>query len=186
MKHFLVILCGLLCLSLNACEKTQHHHQDLIDYKQSLIKKSEKRIAPLKHPVTQTSHQYQAQSLRSPFASVVAASRKNNQPKVNRPKQALETFSLNRLTFIGTISQQSSAWALIAAPDNKVYKLKVGDYMGKHFGRIIKITDGEIILHQFKQNAKGDWLQHRLRLTLADKKTDSVSGENNATETTMD
>ncbi len=57
-----------------------------------------------------------------------------NQPDLNRPKEALEEFPLESLKMVGYLYQNKVGWAVIRATDNKLYRVKAGNYIGLNYG----------------------------------------------------
>ena len=77
-------------------------------------------------------------------------------PDTKRPKQRLEQFPLDALKFVGTLEQGSSTWGLISLPNGEIVCVRPGDYMGKNFGRILRITDTVLVLEETIR-AAGKW-----------------------------
>jgi type IV pilus assembly protein PilP len=89
-----------------------------------------------------------------------------NQPDLNRPKETLESYPLEGLKMVGTLQQNKATYALIKTPDNALYRVKPGNYMGQNFGLITKITDTEITLKEIVQDSAGDWTEKMSALPL--------------------
>jgi type IV pilus assembly protein PilP len=53
--------------------------------------------------------------------------------------------------------------------DNLLYQVKVGDYLGQNYGRILKITETEIALREIVQDAAGEWIERPGTLQLQEK-----------------
>lgn len=77
-------------------------------------------------------------------------------PNLNRLKQPLEFFPLDALKFVGILKQGSLIWGLISQPNGEVTRVKVGNYMGKNFGKIISITEQNLKLEETVQ-VDGKW-----------------------------
>lgn len=77
-------------------------------------------------------------------------------PDTKRIKQALEQFPLDALKFVGVLKQGTVVWALISQPNGDVTRVKIGDYMGQNFGRVIRINDTTLKLEETIQVA-GKW-----------------------------
>ncbi|GAB1394320.1 pilus assembly protein PilP [Rhodocyclaceae bacterium] len=93
-----------------------------------------------------------------------------NMPDFNRPKEQLESFPLEALQMIGVISKTKGGtrYALIQA-DGVVYQVGKGNYIGQNFGRIISVTDSEIVLTETLQDPSGqtsDWVERKTSLLL--------------------
>ena len=61
--------------------------------------------------------------------------------------------------------RKSTANAIILA-DGALYQVKVGNYMGQSFGKIVKITDAEVTLKELVQDPSGDWTERESTLLL--------------------
>jgi type IV pilus assembly protein PilP len=88
------------------------------------------------------------------------------QPDLNRPKEPLEAFSLETLKMVGMVSNKGEINAVIKTPDNAIYHVKKGNYIGQNFGLITKITDSEVTLHETVQDSAGDWSERTSILNL--------------------
>lgn len=106
-------------------------------------------------------------SLNDPFKGRKAADNRGGgrlQPDVNRPKEALESFPLESLKFVGHFLQGARNEALIAAPDNNVYKIRIGNYMGQNFGIVVSITRDEMTVKEMVQDGAGDYVERRVTI----------------------
>lgn len=88
------------------------------------------------------------------------------QPDLSRPKGPLEQFPLDALRMVGTISKGGQLFALVRTPENTLYRVKKGDYMGHNFGLVIRIADAEIELRETVQDGVGDWTETKAALAL--------------------
>jgi len=88
------------------------------------------------------------------------------QPDLTRPKEPLEAFSLETLKMVGVLSQKGVIQAVIKTPDNAVYHVKKGNYIGQNFGLITQITDSEVTLREIVQDSAGDWSERTSTLNL--------------------
>lgn len=103
---------------------------------------------------------------RSPFKRIQHESKMDaNSPNINRPKQPLEAFPLDALKFVGILKEGNSTWALIAQPGGMVTPARVGDYMGKNYGQIIRIKDNGIDIEETVQLG-GRWEKKRFSLNM--------------------
>ena len=51
-----------------------------------------------------------------------------------------------------------------------IFQVKVGSYLGQHFGRITKISETEVALKELVQDAAGDWVERDTSLALQEAK----------------
>ena len=88
------------------------------------------------------------------------------QPDLNRPKEPLEVFSLETLKMVGVLSKNGTIQAVIKTPDNAIYHVKKGNYMGQNFGLITQISENEVNLREIVQDSAGDWSERTSTLIL--------------------
>lgn len=117
---------------------------------------------------------YAATDLPDPFKprKLIARAGSGNagglQPPRDHVKQALENYPLEALKMVGTLQQNKMNHALIKTPDNNLYRVKQGNYMGQNFGIITQVSDTEIKLTEIVQDSIGDWTERTTSLSLVD------------------
>lgn len=89
-------------------------------------------------------------------------------PNLNRPKETLEAYDLEKLKMVGTLQQGKDMSALIKSPDGNLYRVKVGSYMGQNFGMITTITESEVVLKEIVEDSGGDWVERTGTLLLGE------------------
>ena len=88
------------------------------------------------------------------------------QPDLNRPKEPLESFSLETLKMVGMLSKEGIIHAVIKTPNNAIYHVKKGNYAGQNFGLITQISNTEVTLREIVQDSAGDWSERTSTLIL--------------------
>ena len=90
------------------------------------------------------------------------------QPDLSRPKGPLEQYPLDALRMVGTMSKSGVQYALVRAPapENTLYRVKRGDFVGQNFGLVISISDASIELRETIQDGVGDWTETKASLAL--------------------
>jgi type IV pilus assembly protein PilP len=84
-------------------------------------------------------------------------------------REDLESFPLENLKMVGTLQDKNkNIFALIRTPDNVIYQVKVGNYLGQNFGVISKITETSIVLREVLQDNAGVWSERTSSLQLLD------------------
>jgi type IV pilus assembly protein PilP len=78
-------------------------------------------------------------------------------PDLNRRREPLEAYPLESLRMVGTLEQGKQMFALVRAPDNTLFRVKTGNYLGQNFGRIISITEASVKLKEIVQDSGGSW-----------------------------
>lgn len=86
-------------------------------------------------------------------------------PELNRRKQPLEAFPLDAMSMVGSLNRQGQLVALVKA-DNLLYQVKAGSYLGQNYGRVMKITETEVVLREIVQDAVGEWTERPAALQL--------------------
>ncbi len=160
-------------LLLSACGGEQHG--DLVAFVEKVKAKKQGRIPPLPEIKPYETFIYQDEERRDPFSPYVAEIHKEQsvdtgiRPDMNRKREALEEFSLDSLKYVGTLEKKGKIWALIAAPDNTVYRVQVGNHMGTNYGEILQITENKIILKEIiPDGATGGWVDRPATMSLAE------------------
>ena len=89
------------------------------------------------------------------------------QPNLDRPREPGESYPLESLKFVGSVSKAKQQLALLKTPDNLMLEAKVGEHLGQNFGLITSITDTEIKLKEIVQDEmSGDWVERLTSITL--------------------
>lgn len=91
-----------------------------------------------------------------------------NQPDLDRPKEALEEFPLEAIKMVGYLEQKNVGYAVVRAPDTKIYRVKVGNYLGLNFGKILEVGAVEVKIKEMVQDSSGDWTERMSTLQLVE------------------
>jgi type IV pilus assembly protein PilP len=109
-------------------------------------------------------------ALPDPFkprkADVKSGKKGLNQPDLNRPKEELEDFPLDSMKMVGYLYQNRVAYAIVRPADGKLRRVKVGNYIGQNFGKILSIVENEIKIKEMVQDSAGDWSERESSLQL--------------------
>jgi len=89
-------------------------------------------------------------------------------PDLNRPKEELEAFALDSLRMVGTVNTKADLWGLIKASDGTVYRVRKGNYIGKNFGKIVRITGDKIEIMELISDKPGKWHEEQQSLALTE------------------
>ncbi|MBU0594478.1 MAG: pilus assembly protein PilP [Pseudomonadota bacterium] len=95
-------------------------------------------------------------------------------PDMNRRKEALESYELEKLKMVGSLQQNKVIYALIKAPDNSLHRVKVGNYMGVNFGKITSVNETEVQLLEVIEDSAGEWSEKQSSVTLVE---ESATGQ---------
>ncbi|MBA1146722.1 pilus assembly protein PilP [Ectothiorhodospiraceae bacterium WFHF3C12] len=178
-NHRAPLIIGLcVTLTLLGCSQEM---QDLDKYVANVKSKKPSPIEPIPEMKPFESYQYPGTSeLRNPFEPLgfgqAAAQAETGgkdpgegpEPDPTRAKEALEEFPLDALSYVGTLGQNQSSWALIRDPDGTVHRVSTGNYLGQNYGEIIAITPREIRLRELVREPNGGWLERINSIALRD------------------
>ena len=148
------------CAMLTACGSEKH--ADLRTFVKQSDDMPRGRIPPLPEITPYTPTEYAAFDLTDPFRPRKieppkgAAVAGGVQPDVNRRREPLEAYPLEALKMVGMLKQKGF-FALVKAPDNNLFQVKTGNYLGQNFGRITEISDASIKLRELVQDSNGNW-----------------------------
>jgi len=162
-----LLICAALAALLGACSSE-------IDELKTFVRDSDKglprRIDPLPAVKPFEPFTYEGFDLPDPFKPRKLSAPKEGAgggvaPDLNRRKEPLESFPLEQLKMVGTLSQGNDIYALVRA-EKTLYRVKKGNYMGQNFGLITDVTDSEIKLKEIVQDSAGDWAERQSVLPL--------------------
>lgn len=161
----------VVLLTLSACSSQQYG--DLDNYINDVKRKTKGRIEPLPEVKTYESYTYQAQDLRDPFTPFAEQpteelAQPGITPDIHRKREALESFPLDSLKYVGSIEQGGKLWGLITAPDKAIYRVEVGNHMGKNYGEIMTLSESTILLKEIIPNGSGGWVEREASLALTE------------------
>ena len=161
----------LLCLSvmLSACNKNT---DDLNAFIAATKAKHVGSVKPIPQFKPYENFVYSAMELRDPFTPNVDieenATNANSglRPDSIRPKQALEGFSLDSLSMVGTLEQLDEVWALIRDPKDTVHRVQPGQYLGQNEGKITSISETDVNLTEIVTDGLGGYIERDASLTI--------------------
>ncbi len=166
----LILLVGS-SLVLTGCGPAEHH-QDLKDFLEDVKAQPNRAIEPLPQFTTYEAYTYSATGYRSPFQAPIKVEivRKTRvvsdiKPDKDRVKQFLENYSFDSFSMVGTLSDDNGFWALLSA-NGSVYRVQVGDYLGRNHGRIVGITETEIQVIEIVKSGTERWVERPRTLAL--------------------
>ena len=85
-----------------------------------------------------------------------------------RRREPLEAFPLDAMVLTGSVLRQGRPIALLTV-DKLLYQVKLGDYMGQNYGRVVKIEESRIELREIVQDASGEWVERITALQMQEK-----------------
>ena len=138
------------------------------------------KIAPMSEPKQFRPETYSQVSVTDPFSNqklAQALKRDSAQaasngaliaPELARRKEALESFPLDVMSLVGTLSKAGQPVALVKV-ENLLYQVRLGNYLGQNYGRVNKITETEVTLREIVQDAIGEWIERTATLQLQER-----------------
>ena len=166
-----ILAIALSCLALGAC--TSEQHSDLRQFVKDSDNLPRGRIPPLPEVKSYEPFPYAAYDLTDPFKprqiqppkpESVAGGLKAPDP--NRRKEPLEAYPLENLKMVGTLQQKKDIYAVVRTPDNRLFRVKPGNFLGQNFGRITGISESAIKLKELVQDSGGEWKEEERSLLL--------------------
>jgi len=121
-------------------------------------------------------HRYQVANIRDPFKSSVSLvksiSKKRSKSSGVRPsnvrnKEELEKYPLDSLVMVGIMNNNGQNWAIIKTPDNNIYRVRKGNYIGENNGKILNISESKITLKEIVADGLGGWAERRNNVVLS-------------------
>ena len=165
------LITALSCLVLGGCSSERH-----LDEVRQFVKESDNtprgRIPPLPEVRPYEPFEYAAFDLVDPFVPRKIEPPKPSgvarglQPPKDHVKGPLEAFPIENLKMVGTLQQKKDVYALIKAPDNNLYRVKTGDFLGQNFGRVTDINESTLKLKELIQDSGSEWKEEERTLLL--------------------
>lgn len=154
----LILICPLLLLGCATEE-----HQDLREWMREEAKGMKGKVAPLPEIAAFPVVAYETETLTPPFAPGKIVTQEavadKTAPDRSRPQQPLETFPLEDLKVMGIIMAGNLPYALIQTPPpNKPKHVRVGEYMGRNFGKITAISRDSVTVVESVKDVNGAWV----------------------------
>ena len=169
LRLLIALLLTITLTCLTACKEDEKDKQ-LKTYIEKVQKTPPGPIEPIPQFRGITHYNYPPKPQRNPFAPYVS---NRSMPShiahhKNRPKQRLEAFPIDALNMVGVLKKKNKLWALISAPNGIVYKIKKGDYIGRHYGQVIEINSTFIKFKEIRLMGR-EWKSHIVKMVLVKK-----------------
>ena len=172
-----------LCLSffvllLAACGVSGE--DDLRQWMAEQMNLTRPKIAPISEPKQFRPESYGEVAAIEPFSNQkltqalkqdstqVAANGALIAPELARRKEALESFPLDAMTLVGSLTKGGQPVALVKV-ENLLYQVRPGNHLGQNYGRITGITETEVRLREIVQDAVGEWIERAAILRLQER-----------------
>jgi len=172
--RFLKPVLALSFLIVSGCD-SHSNFSDLQAYMDEVRARPKGEIEPLPTFQPYESFTYSAAALRSPFQPPVKLEMAERQkgskdvkPDEARTKQFLEGFNIETFIMVGTLANDSGAFALVSGAGG-VHRVRVGDYLGRNHGRIIAIDESRVDVIEIVPDGEGGWLERPRSLSLKER-----------------
>ena len=171
---------GKLCaaaaaaLLLGACSAD---HDELRQWMEQQRREVKPNVTPLQAPKKFDPQPYNSAQAVDPFSTqklTVALKQEARQPnsllsaELNRRKEPLEAYPLDSMSMVGSVNKLGQPFALLRV-DALLYQVKVGDYLGQNYGKILRIAETEVALREIVQDAAGEWIERPATLQLQER-----------------
>ncbi|RTL33925.1 MAG: pilus assembly protein PilP [Burkholderiales bacterium] len=165
------LMISMAVLALTACTGEQEELQAWMDQQRHEVRPN---VQPLSPPQKFNPQAYAGMDGVEPFSTqklTGALKQESAQPnsavaaELSRRKEPLEAFPLDSMSMVGSVNRKGVPYALLKV-DNLLYQVKVGEYLGQNYGKIMKITETEITLREIVQDAAGEWIERPTTLQL--------------------
>ncbi|MBS7808417.1 pilus assembly protein PilP [Variovorax sp. PCZ-1] len=170
---------ALLCFSflpfLTACFGDDQ--QDIKQWMQEQRNATKPNVPPIPEPKKFTPESYKNDLSIEPFSNqklTQALKRESSQatanaalvaPELNRRKEVLEGFPLDAISMVGTMLPKGVPVALVKV-DKLLYQVRLGSYLGQNYGKVVKLSETELVLREIVQDAAGEWIERQASLQL--------------------
>ena len=94
----------------------------------------------------QTMYVYSPVGKRDPFQNVFGATQSETRAPPNRTATALQKWSLDQLKLALTVTGTASPMAMLEDPNTKGWPVRLGDFVGKNWGKVTSIQRDKIVV----------------------------------------
>jgi Tfp pilus assembly protein PilP len=117
---------------------------------------------------------YRSDNKRDPFESLIAEFVMEGAEGVvvgktlcdpDRPREFLENFELLSLKLVGVVFARGT-FALVETPNGNGYTVRNGMYLGRHCGKVVKITRERVVLSESYYTPRAVFKKRRMELKL--------------------
>jgi type IV pilus assembly protein PilP len=173
-----VIAAATAALLLVACGSSGQ--EELQEWMTQQRAQTRPKIQPLPEPKKFTPQPYTQDGTTDPFSNqklTQALKRESSQstsnaalvaPELARRKEPLESFPLDAMKMVGSLLKEGLPVALVRV-DNLLYQVRPGNYLGQNFGKIVKVSETDVLLREIVQDAAGEWIERTATLQLQER-----------------
>jgi type IV pilus assembly protein PilP len=164
-------LLGAMLVSVSGCGGQD---DDLKVWAERARRAEEPKVPPLPEPLRFEPAPYTVASELDPFnpqklASALAASASRPSAllaaELERRREPLEAYPLDAISMVGSVMKGGQRFALLKV-DKLLYRAGLSEYMGPNYGKIVQISETEVVVREIVQDATGDWVERNSTLQL--------------------
>jgi type IV pilus assembly protein PilP len=166
---------AVAALALSGCGAELDELQAWMDQQKREVRPN---VPPLTPPKKFDPQPYAAADSVDPFSNqklAVALKRDERAPssllaaELKRRKEPLEAYPLDSMSMVGSMNRLGQPYALLRV-EGLLYQVKVGEYIGQNYGRILKVSETELVLREVVQDAAGEWIERNTSLQLVEQR----------------
>lgn len=169
MVRFTLLMIGGLSLLMSCVQ--QDPLADLRAYVQEQDSRPRGQIPPPPEFIAPDFVSYTASGRRSPFEvprpielvrQTADMPKSNVTPDFTRVKEYLESFRIENIAMVGTLTglnEDITLWALVKDGQGEVHRVQIGNYLGRNFGKIIDISETQIDLIEIVPSGQDNWVE---------------------------
>ncbi|KAI3591998.1 Type IV pilus biogenesis protein PilP [Cupriavidus sp. U2] len=123
---------------------------------------------PLPEVKSYTPREYGGRASPEPFAQTKIGELNktmSESPEAGRRHEPLEDYPLENFKMLGMLKKNGETYGVVRV-DNKIHHVKVGQYLGQSYGRVVRISDQEIVLRELVREGVSDWKEKMTSLKL--------------------
>lgn len=167
----------VLAFAVSLLAACSAEHEELEQWMEQQRREVRPNVTALTPPKPFDPESYGVSQLVEPFSAqklTVALKQEARGPnsllaaELNRRKEPLEAFPLDSMSMVGSVARGGKPFALLRV-DSLLYQVKVGDYLGQNYGRVMSIAETEVQLREIVQDAAGEWIERSASLQLQEK-----------------
>ena len=118
---------------------------------------------------------YSATTLRSPFDRPVEVREIAQlqaisaiKPDESRSKEFLEQYTFDSLRMVGSLERDGVTWTLISDPGGGVHRVTMGNFLGRHHGKIVEMTESYVgVVEIVSDGTKDGWVERPRTIKLS-------------------
>ena len=168
------IVCLLAITALSGCAENDISDLNTFVADVKVKYKGQVEVLPVISPYE--SYRYNLAKARDPFRPSVSLvkeatmKRSSNglKPNETRNKEGLEKYALQSLVMVGLMNNDGQNWAIVKAPDNSIFRVRKGNYIGENNGKITRISESGIDLKEIVADGRGGWIKRKNKLDLTE------------------